>query len=195
MSSYAGSSLDEFGTTLKEWATITRSLESGRSAVLFRKGGLREKGFGVPSPRFFLFPTYVHQEKEKFRPEFHDLFEETAQEDPGPEKLVIRSMAEVVYSAKTSDPEKLPPLTCLTPLTEEELTKRYQWRSDQALHVLVVRTRLLETPFEIPMRKELGGCTSWVEIGPRGKVAYKNPSQSEEDLKEIRLKIQEVLSP
>jgi hypothetical protein len=191
----AGDSLSEFGPTLKEWATITRSLEKGKTAVLFRKGGIREKGFGVPSCRFFLLPTYVHQEKEKFSPEFHKIYQQTCKEDPGPEKLVIRSLAEVVQSARTSDAAKLKELSELTPLTSEELEKRYKWKADQALHVLIIRTFMLKNPIEVPIQEDFKGCKSWIELGPQGEIELSEPALGESQLKDVRLRIQEILTP
>ena len=49
---------------LKEWATIVNALENGDQTVLLRKGGILEdsSGFVVESEKFFLFPTFEHQE-------------------------------------------------------------------------------------------------------------------------------------
>jgi len=50
---------------LKEWATIVNALENGDQTVLLRKGGILEdsSGFVVESEKFFLFPTFEHQER------------------------------------------------------------------------------------------------------------------------------------
>ena len=50
---------------LKEWATVVKALENGKQTVILRKGGILEtaSGFNVESKKFFLFPTWEHQEK------------------------------------------------------------------------------------------------------------------------------------
>ena len=37
---------------LKEWAVAVRALERGETALVIRKGGIREKAFAVPRRRF-----------------------------------------------------------------------------------------------------------------------------------------------
>ena len=50
---------------LKEWATVVKALENGNQTILLRKGGILETtGFNVNSKKFFLFPTYEHQDNE-----------------------------------------------------------------------------------------------------------------------------------
>jgi len=58
---------------LKEWATVVNALENGDQTVLLRKGGILEdsSGFVVESEKFFLFPTFEHQEKIHVKPQFH----------------------------------------------------------------------------------------------------------------------------
>ena len=59
---------------LKEWATVVKALEQGKQTVILRKGGILEtaSGFNVESKKFFLFPTWEHQETKHVKPEFHD---------------------------------------------------------------------------------------------------------------------------
>ena len=49
---------------LKEWATVVKALENGKQTVILRKGGILEtaSGFNIESKKFFLFPTWEHQE-------------------------------------------------------------------------------------------------------------------------------------
>ena len=59
---------------LKEWATVVKALEQGKQTVILRKGGILEtaSGFNIESKKFFLFPTWGHQEAKYVKPEFHD---------------------------------------------------------------------------------------------------------------------------
>ncbi len=49
----------------KEWAVICRALAEGKQALILRKGGIAEAGgaFRVEQTRFWLFPTFVHQQE------------------------------------------------------------------------------------------------------------------------------------
>ena len=55
----------------KEWAVICRALAEGKQALILRKGGIAETGgeFAVEHTRFWLFPTYTHQQRDGIRPE------------------------------------------------------------------------------------------------------------------------------
>ena len=58
---------------LKEWATVVKALEQGKQTVILRKGGILEtaSGFNIESKKFFLFPTWEHQEIKDVIREFH----------------------------------------------------------------------------------------------------------------------------
>src|SRR6478752_1960017 len=53
----------------KEWAIVCASIERGETSLIFRKGGIAEgrKGFQFKHRRFFLFPTYFHEQIERTR--------------------------------------------------------------------------------------------------------------------------------
>nr|MBA3388492.1 DUF1802 family protein [Rubrobacter sp.] len=53
--------MDSLQHALKEWAVAVRALERGDTALVVRKGGIREKAFAVPETRFLLLPGYEHQ--------------------------------------------------------------------------------------------------------------------------------------
>ena len=54
------SGLSSQPVALKEWALVCEMLLAGRMTVLFRKGGINEKGFWVEADDFLLYPTYFH---------------------------------------------------------------------------------------------------------------------------------------
>ena len=56
----------------KEWAVSCDALASGELVMLFRKGGIKEKGhiFKVEHPHFFLYPTYEHQDPASIKPQY-----------------------------------------------------------------------------------------------------------------------------
>src|SRR3984957_17825423 len=53
----------------KEWAIVCASIERGETSLILRKGGIAEgsKGFQFKHRRFFLFPTYFHEQIERTR--------------------------------------------------------------------------------------------------------------------------------
>lgn len=150
---------------LKEWAAVVRALRTGDQHILLRKGGIHERGFDVRHPRFFLFPTYLHQAAEKLRPELRHLFEETDAEGPGQDAVVVDTVAEVVESFPVTDRELLPALAARTVMTADELEARYAWKPEQALHVLVVRSWSIP-PRTLDVLPAYGGCRSWIRFQP-----------------------------
>src|SRR3954453_10707101 len=74
----------------KEWAVICRALAEGRQAIILRKGGVAEEGgaFRVEHTRFWLFPTYAHQQRAGITPEALPLLE--AAEAGRPPEGVVR---------------------------------------------------------------------------------------------------------
>ncbi len=54
----------------KEWAVITHALATGQQALILRKGGIADEGgiFRPDHDRFWLYPTYVHQQATGVQP-------------------------------------------------------------------------------------------------------------------------------
>ena len=83
-------------SALKEWALIGDLLLSGRMCVLFRKGGINEKGFWVEADEFLVFPTYFHQNRDKVRPGYRDAFDVAMGRTPPDGVLRIPARCRVV---------------------------------------------------------------------------------------------------
>src|SRR5947209_17814194 len=68
----------------KEWAVICKALAEGKQAIILRKGGIAESGgaFRVEHTRFWLFPTYAHQQRAGITPEAVPLLEQVEAERP-----------------------------------------------------------------------------------------------------------------
>ena len=84
---------------LKEWATVVKGLEEGIQTVILRKGGILEtaSGFNIETKKFFLFPTWEHQETKHVKPEFHNFLNEVLDKKPDEGFNKISSFAEVLY--------------------------------------------------------------------------------------------------
>ncbi|MBA2344525.1 MAG: DUF1802 family protein, partial [Rubrobacter sp.] len=122
---------------LKEWAVAVRALERGETALVVRKGGIREKAFAVPETRFLLLSGYEHQRPELVKPEFRGILDEIpALTDDGP--LRFSSFAEVAGAYEVSEAEDLASLDAHHMWTHEYAESRFKWRPKKPLTVLVL---------------------------------------------------------
>ena len=149
----------------KEWAVVCQALASGRQALIIRKGGITEAGgaFTPEHHRFWLYPTYIHQQRNGIKPEAVPLMEEVERQRPPHGTLRFTHFAEVsgVYQV-----HHLPGVLSLNPLhiwSEETICKRFEYRAP-GVFVLPVRIFRVEEPFTLPERAEYEGCKTWVEL-------------------------------
>ena len=155
--------MDSLRYALKEWAVAVRALERGETALVVRKGGIREKAFAVPKTRFLLLPGYEHQRPELIKPEFRHIMDEIPDlTDDGP--LRFSSFAEVEGAFEISEAEDLEALNDHHMWTHEYAESRFRWRPKKPLTVLVLRTYVLPETVELPYREGYGGCKSWIEL-------------------------------
>jgi hypothetical protein len=152
-------------TALKEWAVVIEALARGRQRFLLRKGGIAEgrRGFEVKHSEFLLYPTWEHQQLESIRPEFRDLFEQARPRAGG----VVRFQ----YLARVSDvlraparPEDLGALDGETIWAPSYVEKRYGYRPDLPLFLIIPRLYGLAMEGEIPEIRRYAGCRSWVDL-------------------------------
>jgi hypothetical protein len=165
--------------TLKEWAVAVRALESGDTALVVRKGGIREKAFAVKDSRFLLLPGYEHQRPELLKPEYRALLETIPNlTDDGP--LRFTSFAEVWGAYEISEPESLEAIDPYHMWTPQYAESRFRWRPKKPLTVLVLRTYLLPEPIELPYSEAYGGCKSWIELEQLVSTAGAQPTLEDE---------------
>src|SRR5262249_45034836 len=115
----------------KEWAVICRALAEGRQALLLPKGGLAGPGgeVQVQHPRFWLSPTYVHQQEEGVRPEALPLLEQVKAERPPAGVVRLTHFAEVTGAYHVHDLVPTLMLAHLHLWSEETVRKRFAYRS------------------------------------------------------------------
>src|SRR5918998_1829293 len=160
---------------LKEWAVAVKALECGASALVVRKGGIREKAFAVPEARFLFFKSYEHQNPDQLKPLYHDLLRSIPERrDDGP--VIFTSFAEVRGAYEVLEAEELEALDPYHIWTPEYAESRLKWRPKKPLTVLVLRTYLLPEPVELPYRAEYGGCKSWIELHQAVPVGGARPA-------------------
>jgi hypothetical protein len=176
--------LDSLQHALKEWAVAVRALERGETALVVRKGGIREKAFAVPQTRFLLLPGYEHQKPELLKEEYRGLMEGIPDlADDGP--LRFSSFAEVAGAYEISEAAELSALDPYHMWTPEYAGSRFKWRPKKPLTVLVLRTYLLPEPIELPYSDEYGGCKSWIGLQKTVSGEGARPVLSEEDFNKL----------
>jgi hypothetical protein len=176
--------LDSLRHTLKEWAVAVRALERGDTALVVRKGGIREKAFAVKDSRFLLLPGYEHQRPDLLKREYRGLMEEIPNlTDDGP--LRFTSFAEVRGAYEISDPESLAAIDPYHMWTPEYAESRFRWRPKKPLTVLVLRTYLLPEPVELPYSEAYVGCKSWIELEQRVSTARARPALEDESFESL----------
>lgn len=170
--------------TLKEWAVAVEALERGETALVVRKGGIREKAFAVPSTRFLLLPGYEHQRPDLVKPGFRSLLEDLPERsDTGP--LHFTSFAEVVGAYEISEKEELDALDEHHMWTPEYAESRFKWRPKKPLTALVLRTYLLPEEVVLDFREEYGGCKSWIELSEEVSTEGSRPALSDAEFERV----------
>lgn len=189
--------MDSVQHALKEWAVAVRAMEEGGTALVVRKGGIREKAFAVPKTRFLFFKGYEHQKEEQLKPAYHELLRSIPEmRDDGP--VIFSSFAEVYGAYEVSEAEELEALDPHHVWMHEYAESRLKWRPKKPLTVLVLRVYLLEEPVEFEYRAEYGGCKSWIELEKPVPTAGARPALGDTSFGELVrsvLGVLEGLSP
>lgn len=152
---------------LKEWAVAVEALEKGKTIMLLRKGGIRERQnrFSADHKRVLLYPTYEHQKPNLLKPEYaHKV--NIVKSSWHPETVRISSWAEITEILKV---QELAILNALLPhhiWNQQLVSQRFQWKAQQPLYILLLRIYQLAQPMEIPYQSKYGGCRSWIQIIP-----------------------------
>jgi hypothetical protein len=169
---------------LKEWAVTVRALAEGEQLITLRKGGIREenKHFEVAHDRFFLYPTFDHQQaglvRESHIPELKRALEDGVWNPPAPTARMmeagipvpqpvsvrLRAWAEVVESYEVTAANAVETLSPFHVWTPEYAIKRFNWKPRHPLHVLLLRTYRIPRPVTIKVREEYLGCKSWLKV-------------------------------
>jgi hypothetical protein len=184
--------LETLRHTLKEWAVTVKALERGETALVIRKGGIREKAFAVAERRFLLLPGYEHQSLELLKPEYRQLMQEIPElTDDGP--LRFTSFAEVKGAYEISEQESLEAIDPYHMWTPEYAESRFRWRPKKPLTVLVLRTFFLPEPAELPYSEAYAGCKSWIGLENPISTEGSRPALDDEDFERLVSPALEVL--
>ena len=180
----------------KEWAVICRALAEGKQALILRKGGIAETAgeFAVEHTRFWLFPTFVHQQRAGIRPEAATLLEKAEAAKPPAGTIYLSHWAEVtgVYRIRDLTPALL--LAHLHFWSEETVRKRFAYR-EPGINALAVRIYRATAAHTITDTAHYQGCKSWVDLGRDLPAADATPVLNETDFDAIVNTIDRILLP
>lgn len=150
---------------LKEWAVAINALETGKTIMLLRKGGIHERNgyFQVAHKEILLYPTFEHQQPFLLKPEYANLVVPVT---PGwhPETVRISSWAEITDIFPVSDESIVNALLPFHIWNEYFISDRLNWKPRQPLYILLLRTYKLPQDQEIPYCRKYGGCKSWIDL-------------------------------
>lgn len=166
---------------LKEWAVTIAALAAGDQVLIVRKGGIGEKRFELPYPRFYLFPTYAHQRPELVKPEWRERFGDPLARRDEPDRLPLPAYAELHSAHPIADPEALAAIDGLHILAPSYAEERLRWRRVHPLWAAVLRVWTVPEPPVLEDAAAHGGCVSWVELPESiGAPAQRRPALSDE---------------
>jgi hypothetical protein len=180
----------------KEWAAVCRALALGRQAIILRKGGIAEAGGGFEPEhnRFWLYPTYVHQQQGGLKADAADLLRAAEAERPPAGVLRLSHFAEVKAIYRV---EKLFGALLLEDLhcwSEETVRQRFAYRTP-GLYFLAVRVFAISPPYKLPETAEYTGCRTWVDLGGDLPTDVGRPVLSDDQFDDVLLSLSRRLNP
>jgi hypothetical protein len=160
------STMNAVDWAFKEWAVVVDALRTGRQSMILRKGGVAERDgeFRVDHDRFWLFPTYEHQNAAELKPEAHETLSRLAREAPNDKTVPIETLAEVERVWFVDNLERLLALDHLHIWSRTSVEKRFGYGGKRGLYVIAVHTRVLDKPAIIADLPRYIGCRTWVDL-------------------------------
>jgi hypothetical protein len=181
---------------LKEWAVICRALADGRQSLILRKGGIDEPEgeFQLEQKRFCLYPTYVHQQRSRIKPEYQTLLAEMEAQKPPAGTIRLSHFAEVAGIYHLHDMVGAYLLSPFHIYSEETVHQRFAYRSP-GLHVLLLRVYRLPKVFDLKESAHHAGCRSWVELEEPLPTGGAKAVLGDEAFEELARQIDHLLKP
>jgi hypothetical protein len=179
---------------LKEWAVLLEAMAAGRQIFLLRKGGIAEgrSGFELKHREFLFFPTWEHQQAAALKPSFRELFDQLQPPDPGTIEIRYAGRVEQIREA----PRSLNEMAALDGqhiFTGAYLQKRYEYRPDLPLYIVVVRLMRLAASVRILNERRYAGCRSWVDLAEPVETGELQPVIEQVEFDALRERLTTVL--
>ena len=181
---------------LKEWAVICRALADGKQALLLRKGGIAEAGgdFQLEHQRFWLFPTYTHQQRTGIKAEAIPLLQQAENEQPPSGTVRLSHFAEVPGVYQAHDLTRVLLLEHKYLWSEETVRQRFAYRTP-GLYVLPVRVYRAAQVVDLADTAYYAGCRSWVELERELPTEGATPVLDEAAFRDLLVTLEGVLKP
>lgn len=150
----------------KEWAVSCKALGEGKQVMIFRKGGISERGkvFKMEHPHFFLYPTYEHQAPESIKPEHQGLLQDALNEKPELGEVTVSYWAQVDEALPLSDMAPVLRQQANHIYSEMSVKSRWEWQSSKPLWLLLLRVYKLDQPIKMEVLEDYTGCKSWIDL-------------------------------
>jgi hypothetical protein len=161
----------------KEWAIVCASIERGETSLIFRKGGIAEglTGFRFKHRRFYLFPTYFHEQIERTR------LNREREVTPRNDCVAISAFLEIEFAILIRDLSQIQALEPLHVLQATVLEERFHYDEQEGLHVAFLRAFRISPVWELPFHPSYGGCRSWVTLPEPPSDLRKEPVLTDEE--------------
>ncbi len=179
---------------LKEWAVICKALADGRQALILRKGGIEEEGFRLEHTRFWLCPTYVHQQAAGIKPEALPLLQAAEADRPAPGILRWSHFAEATGAYQLHDIVGVLKLNPFHFWSEETVRSRFAYRRP-GLFAIPLRVYRAEQSVEIPELPSYAGCKSWLTLDRELSIAKAQPVLADARYREFCRTLDGLLQP
>jgi hypothetical protein len=180
----------------KEWAVICKALAEGRQALILRKGGIAEPGgdFQIAHTRFWLFPTYLHQQREGIEETAWPLLAQVEAQRPPAGIVRLSHFVEVdgIYRVRELAPALL--LSHLHLWSQETVAKRFAYRVPE-LYVLAVRVWRAAQTHDLQDTAYYQGCKSWIELERELPTEGATPVLPEKALDDLHHQLDMLLNP
>jgi hypothetical protein len=181
---------------LKEWAVICQALAEGRQALILRKGGLAEKAgdFQLEHTRFWLFPTYLHQEQAGIKPEAMPYLERSLAQRPASGAIRLTHFAEAAGLYKLHDMVGALAIRGLHLWSDETVQARFAYRQP-GLYVVPLRVYRVPHVTELADAASYAGCHSWVELEREVPTEGAVPVLTATEFDDLRRQLDQLLHP
>jgi hypothetical protein len=181
---------------LKEWAVICEALATGRQAIVLRKGGIAEDGgsFRVEHTRFWLYPTFLHQNADALKPVAHELLTAAESDKPPPGTIRLTHWAELDGIFQLHNVVAALKLNDLHILTTRTVQERFAYRTP-GLWALPLRVWKAPEPFDLVETPAYAGCKSWVELDRDFPTDGSTPVLDDRAFRELNLTLERLLRP
>jgi hypothetical protein len=174
----------------KEWAVICEALAQGKQSLILRKGGIAENEgeFGVEHTRFWLYPTFSHQE------DVRPLLQQAEANRPPAGQVRLQLWADVTGIYQLRDELAALLLSHLHCWSEATVRQRFNYRTP-GLFLLVVRVHRVPKAHEIDELPAYVGCRSWVELGQPLSTVGSAPVLDDAGFEIVQKQLSMLLSP